>query len=729
MEDAEGDLIEDDSPTEIGGQIRGPQNTSRNILDRRKRPLLIAENIHASQKSVKSSGGVGKFRISNNAKSEGREVRPQQPDRRPWAERYGPTNLDELAVNKRKVSDVHSWLEKAMHSHDRKKILILKGPAGAGKTATVSNLAKAMHFELLDWSNPAGSQVFSAGYSSMSAQFEEFLGRGGRFNALSFDDIARLDNEKSPPPENATQQKVILLEEFPNTFLSSSAVLHSFRSNILQYLSLSTLFREPFLSTPAAGNVNVIPIVMVITESRMGTNAAACDSFTAHRLLGSEILSHPSTSTIEFNAMAPTFIAKALDLVIQKEARQSGRRRIPGPSLLKQLGEVGDVRSAIGSLEFLCLRAADNDDWGGSVASRAKKGVNASALTQMERASLEMVTHRESSLGLFHAVGKVVYNKRDDVPIGNKSPEQPPDHLLEHRRPRISQLSVDQLIDETGTETGTFISALHENYVLSCEGPSTLESLNGCIEALSDSDLLLSPRGFRLGSYSSQVAATDVLRQDEISFHVAVRGLLFALPDPVKRPSHPLPGKESDKGGAYKMFYPTSIRLSRQMEEIDGLIDRWNDRLRVGNISLKRSGCGDGQRFAALKLKGFGRRGEDVPRSSNDEHSPVRKSLGCTRIELVRERLPFMTRIAQRSAVSTHLGELEKITQFHGINTPSEETSDDEDTAEGVPAVSARSQGGVDRIAEQPCKGAETIVLPVEEEVGMLYLTDDDIED
>ena len=33
----------------------------------------------------------------------------------------------------------------------------------------------------------------------------------------------------------------------------------------------------------------------------------------------------------------------------------------------------------------------------------------------MEEESLEMVTRREASLGIFHAVGKVVYNKRDEV--------------------------------------------------------------------------------------------------------------------------------------------------------------------------------------------------------------------------------------------------------------------------------------------------------------------------
>lgn len=72
-------------------------------------------------------------------------------------------------------------------------------------------------------------------------------------------------------------------------------------------------------------------------------------------------------------------------------------------------------------------------------------------------------------------MGKVVYNKRDDFKPQAQGPDtdalpQPPDHMPDHIRPRISQVSVDQLIDETGTDTSTFVAALHENYVLSCEG-------------------------------------------------------------------------------------------------------------------------------------------------------------------------------------------------------------------------------------------------------------------
>ena len=40
-------------------------------------------------------------------------------DERPWAERYGPSNLEELAVHKKKVADVRGWIQSAFEKTHR----------------------------------------------------------------------------------------------------------------------------------------------------------------------------------------------------------------------------------------------------------------------------------------------------------------------------------------------------------------------------------------------------------------------------------------------------------------------------------------------------------------------------------------------------------------------------------------------------------------------------------
>ena len=558
--------------------------------------------------------------------------------------------------------------------------MILKGPSGAGKTATISTLAKAMDFEVTEWRNPNNSDYSSEGYISVSTQFEDFLERSGKFNSLMLTGGGTsADLLPSSLLSTSTKNKVILVEEFPNISTSASATLQSFRSSIFQYLTAQSLSSSP------------TPIILIITETNQSVTTAASDSFTAHRLLGPGILAHPGTTNIEFNPIATTLLTKALDIVIQKEARQSGRRRVPGPPVLKKLGEVGDVRNAISSLEFLCLRADDGDDWGGRVALKGKKGV--SILTKMERQALEMVTQREASLGIFHAVGKVVYNKRDESTVVH-STNQISEHMQKYSRPMVSQVLVQDLLNETGTDISTFIAALHENYILSCESSFFADAFNDCIDALSDSDLLSPDKGF---SFSGGGRGLDVLRQDEFAFHVAVRGLIFALPYPVKRhaTSGSPSGKSVPRSDAFKMFWPMSMRIGRKKEEVEALIDAW----------YARRGT-----EAALK--------EAAETMVQHHHEPFRANIYSTKLELILERLPYLAKISPSSR-----SELEKITKFNGIGEGLDDTSNDN----GETAVKAQSVPGKRHNARS--KEAKGSTSATETRVGKLWLSDDDIED
>ena len=647
-----------------------------------------------------------------------------------------------------------------------KRLLVLKGPSGAGKTATISMLAKAMDIEVSEWKNPVGSQISSEAYSSMCAQFQDFLGRSGRFNKLVL--AGRLKSVPAAPSRTTdalggkTRGRIILMEEFPNTFLSTSVALRSFRSSVLQHVSSNPPSISAFQGKQQDDRSNITPMVMIITETRQTTVTSASDSFTVHRLLGPELLSHPCVSIIEFNPIASTYLIKALDLVVQKEARQSGRRRIPGPAVFKRLGEAGDIRSAIGSLQFLCVRGGDGNDWGGRVVSRANKGAHTSSpLTQLEKDSLAMVTQRESNLGLFHSVGKVVYNKRedfDDSDAAGVPPTQPHHHLPCHIIPTPPQVTATKLSDETGTDIETFIAALHENFVLSCDGKSFTDNLNGCIDALSDSDVLGSPRAGRYTSfrdrrnYTSQGASSDTLRQDEICFQIAVRGLLFYLPDPVRRRTHPISCKSGSRDDAYKMFYPSSIKLSRQMEEVGDLVAQWTNRFRASGVTLGQADSRHGRQFIDLPSRREAqcskRTAEPLSQYDEDCPLPFRTSLGCTKDELVVERLPYIMKIEQRNANSANLRGLERITQFHAItlwgNTVDDDDDDEEeeDVGHGAPlsdrTTNSPAEGNAFHFAPRkaPHRGvgqagrtASTLVLPVGEEVGTLYLSDDDIED
>lgn len=675
----------------------------------------------------------------------------KQDDLRPWAERFGPVNLDELAVHKKKVADVRAWLEEVMHGRMRQRLLVLKGAAGTGKTTTIQLLAKAMDCEVLEWRNPVGSVATSDGFQSMAAQFEEFMGRGGKFGQL---DIFSANEPKPSKPEVKPldrRKQLILVEEFPNTFTRSSTALQSFRSTIIQYLASSTPPLSVMYNSKTAEPAT--PVVMIISETLLTTTSASADSFTAHRLLGPEILQHPGVGIIDFNAIAPTLVAKGLELVVQKESRKSGRRKTPGPLVLKQLGEIGDIRSAIGSLEFLCLRGDADGDWGAKVAfGKSKKTAKDTTLTKMEEESLELVTRREASLGIFHAVGKVVYNKREEV--GTQIVERLPEYMSIHSRPKKSEVRVDEIIDETGTDTQTFIAALHENYIPSCNASSSsfdfssLDHVNGCIDALSDSDLLcpswdgsFNSTGFG-GGTGGRGTGGDILRQDEISFQLAVRGILFSLPNPVKRTVPAAAGlRTGKKGDEFKMFYPTSLKLWRMKEEIESTIDLWVTRMMKGEDQHLTSITAGAAAFAKPKMGTVeswknARPSPKKPISKETESTPLMAVGTSARKEMLLERLPYMVHIAKaRKGGSSMLvvRDMEKVTSFHGIGGPSDETQD-----EGDETGAAGEEWATDKPVEGKSPRKKGLVirgrgtasgLPVQQLEQKLVLSDDDIED
>ncbi|KAL8791046.1 MAG: hypothetical protein Q9213_000253 [Squamulea squamosa] len=750
----EEDFIEDDSFGEELQKLPDPRKVSQDFQSHASaRPQPLTERtstrtlLSGSQAFRKLGHGITKAN-----KREG-VVEAQRDDTRPWSDRYGPMSLEELAVHKKKVADVRDWLQSVFEGRSKKKVLILKGASGVGKTATVSTLSKAMGFDLLEWANPTVSDLTSDNYVSTTALFEEFLRRSGKFTSL---DITGSETTIAPTSTPSIQlvdsegkRKVILIEEFPNMFMSSTNAIQSLRSSILRYLSVGPI-SPAISSTTSTPKDPSIPLILILTETQTTSTTSFTDTLTAHRLLGPSILNHPFIDIIEFNPIAPMFITKALNLIIQKEARHSGRRRVLGPSVLKRLSESGDVRSAIGSLEFLCLKGQNGEkDWSERVAAKGKKGAKtANPLTATEEDSLELVTQREASLGLFHAVGKVLYNKRDGIGSENKPakdpPTQPPDHLPQHARLKEPDAVVDDLIDETGTDTVTFIAALHENYVLSCQGETFLDRLNACIEFLSDSDTLISGRGGmkpRGGNGHSngtfQGVGTDSIRQDEIAFHVAVRGLLFGLPYPVKRSGVPpsssgtAAGRMKGRGDAFKMFYPSSMRLGRQMQEVEEGIERCIITIRNPVAS---SGGANEDGVRADEVASWGRRTMSIERAEDDGVDTL--GVGAcgmpAKDDMVRELLPYMAMIERQRMDSLLLEDLDAVTKVTGDVVQMREEEDEVDEMDKISTISGKPSAKPSTRFKANASfagGKQGSAMAVELAVGKLYLSDDDIED
>ena len=640
----EPETIHDDSEDGDGAGVHLAKGSST-ALAMRKRKVQHGESFEsdfglpgpASQKFRKVSSGE-----RTNALSILNE------DKRPWTEQFAPKDLSELAVHKRKVADVRQWFDMAFTGR-RHKVLVLKGAAGTGKTTTVKLLGQEMGFVTSEWRNPDGADFSSESSVSVAQQFQDFIGRSGRSGGLRFStnegQEMHVDDDTSHSDEH---KQVLLLEEFPNTYSRTSSTLNSFRSALLQYLS----------SPPIPDGTRPTPIVLVISETLLSTNTALADSFTAHRLLGPELVNHPYLDTIEFNAVAPTILTKALETIVLKEARKSGRRK-----------------------------------------------------------------------------RKVVYNKRIESP----SIAHPPPWLPQHRRNKLPENDIDELIDELGTDTSTFVAALHENYVLSCSSSGaeeTLDSLLGCIDSISDADLLSVDR-FSFGTRAFSGSATDSLRQDEMAFQVAVRGLLFNLPYPVHR-SVATDGRKAD---AHKMFYPTSLKLWRKREETEGVLELLTAKFQAGQLlngpeaskNNKASGAGVESWTNKTSLR------------EGDKSEMTLLSTGSAKKEMLIERLPYMAHIVNSKTASNKLvDQITTVTRIRGSVPTAEDQEADADeegdasqeqwTTDRPDTEAPPKRTGTKAKAKQPSRSSKLtegggLAIPVETRVERLVLEDDDIED
>ena len=119
------DDIEDDSPVEWPFSGVAARSAARTIpLSRKEKLPSNLSSLGSIRPEDKRFGGSQKFKAAEKS-PERRAGRKHSIDEsasglRPWAEKYGPSNLEELVVHKKKVSDVRRWLEHVIQGQSRK---------------------------------------------------------------------------------------------------------------------------------------------------------------------------------------------------------------------------------------------------------------------------------------------------------------------------------------------------------------------------------------------------------------------------------------------------------------------------------------------------------------------------------------------------------------------------------------------------------------------------------
>jgi len=366
-----------------------------------------------------------------------------------WSDRHAPKNSIDLAVNPKKVSEVKTWLEFNLKAKSP-GILLLIGPPGSGKTATIKVLAQEMNCYVQEWSNPLENIEYSKDqyseipYVSQSKSFNNFMLRANKYLSLGHG-----------------KSKVILLEDLPNFIYRNLDDFHSVLKN----------------------GTRLFPIVIIQTDDQK-----------VKEILPQELIEELSIHVINFNAVTATNLAKALGNIAQLE-----KMPLPDKNALTSLATStnGDIRAAINAFQIGCATKQYRKkvfEGSTSLQSSKKKPKNSSQNTT--GSSLAVIGGKNVNLDLFHAIGKVLYAKRTEE---MESRER---KMLSQNKARYKlEVDPEELLENIPTSTHSFAAFLHQSYL---DFFTDIKDLSNAAENLSICDPF-----FHEWTHTGKVSLTD----------------------------------------------------------------------------------------------------------------------------------------------------------------------------------------------------------------------------
>ncbi|XP_013186926.1 cell cycle checkpoint protein RAD17 isoform X2 [Amyelois transitella] len=351
-----------------------------------------------------------------------------------WIKNFDPVTVDDLAVHNKKVQEVEEWIK---HCCDRNQgdMLLLTGPVGCGKTATIFKLASKYNIKVTEWITP-----LDIGVPSEYGEFEHKEKQSSKFldfiiNAANFTSL--LDNNN---------RKLVLVEDFPNTFLRTPSeftdVLHQYKHRARS------------------------PIVFICSEMHTDNKNTAVNLFTP------SLKEQYNIQQIVFNSISMTGLKGALKRIAEIISKKhTAVYNIPTSDMIECVvnSSGGDVRSAVLNLHFACLKGSNTTLETSVLVEKETKSKG--ARKKKNFSSKFMSIGKDQTVSILHGVGRV---------LNPKVTEENESRMLTHKP--------SDIIEQFLSQPSSFVNFLEENYLPHF---SSADHADKAAAALSDADYLL----------------------------------------------------------------------------------------------------------------------------------------------------------------------------------------------------------------------------------------------
>ncbi|XP_062144381.1 cell cycle checkpoint protein RAD17 isoform X2 [Alnus glutinosa] len=416
-----------------------------------------------------------------------------------WVDKYKPRSLEELAVHKKKVEEVKVWFEERLRSSkdELSNVLVIIGQTGVGKSATIHAIASHLGTRVCEWNTPTPiiwqehlhNSSTGINYTSKLDEFENFVERIRKYGLIL---SSSTEESKSPT--------VLLIDDLPVT---NGKVPFQRLQNCLHLLVQSAQIPTAILLTDYSKTDSADHTGRCLEELQLRLESAgACK--------------------VVFNPITNNSIKKTLSRICRQEQCNVTASQM---DLIAKVS-CGDIRQAITSLQFFCLKPDSMHSLSLRDTITTYSREKPDEVRSMED-GFSLQFGRDETLSLFHALGKFLHNKRDTENAMALDQDEFP---LQQRLLRLplKMDSPEKILCQAHGQARPIADFLHENDFLS---EDAIDDAWAVASYLGDADMLLATFRGMLARYNE---AENVLQSAAAS--VAVRGVLFGN-------AHPLPSR------------------------------------------------------------------------------------------------------------------------------------------------------------------------------------------